>query len=89
MPLSAALKDTKEDKKPCETVPYMRGGKNGRQRAESHSKCENKGMEWFSMKVIVCNMAAEIHWGYKSSRKENTMVPGFIPLKGLLRDIHN
>ena len=45
MPLSAALKDTKEDKKPCETVPYMRGGKNGRERAEGHSKCENKGME--------------------------------------------
>lgn len=32
MPLSAALKESEEDKNPCETVLYMKGEKNGRQR---------------------------------------------------------
>lgn len=43
--LFAALKDSEKNKKPCETVPYVRGEKKGNERAESHYHCENRRME--------------------------------------------
>lgn len=59
--LFAALKDSEENKKPCETVPYVRGEKKGNERAEGHYHCENRRMDWFSVKITVWNMAAEIY----------------------------